>query len=813
MRRDSLLLALLVLVPACFDAQSELRGKPCTSDASCGGLTCEYGVCGGPQRCEKGAGVGDFCFALTPDSFEVGERPRALAVGLVDPDGKPDLVVANAGTLSLLLNDGAGGFGAASESAALGDPIRELVIGHVDTVGLADIVGITEGNALVVVPLVRSEAAPPSFGAVAIAASGLVAPSKPRVGDLVDDAEHTPDVAALISEGLDVRRQNAPLVFTGGLVTSVPDATDIRLLGQGMDRAYIGAPNQDAVVSHSRNPSGTFSARATIDVGAAPEHFVLDDMDLDHYADLFTVSDVGQVWLTRGKDAGLDDWHMPVAVYDLGWTPEYFATANLDDDDSLELVVAGGPENGRRDLYLFDNDSDGRPIYGGSLGMEDVAAVALIDIEPDGVPELVVVDGESGLVRIAKRTVAPPPPGHESTTGVDPSAPEGSSDPSADSVDPGTSDPSVADTGPDPTSDPTIGGCVDGFMIGDWCYVTLGFYSTPSGSATNVEIADATNDGYEDMLVGGGDGFVALFASLPTMPPAPFEQPTESTWSVSSGVNDITVAPLDSILFVNHVLIAHGEGIGVRLADPVNGNETVQVDWPIELGTSHPIVAPFYDDPEGTGLWQVVCETNGMLASFPNIRGSGEFVAGEPTTGIYDVELGASDVGYAALTAASDGMVPYVVMNGSVMTYPAVGGLGPRVNLEVSLLDAYIVSTDGVGIDFTFQDPMSDVDSTHLWDAGKGETVDDLEFADLNGDFFDDFVVLLNEGTDYAIVQVWLMDPLQFAFVGPMVFGAPGIVDVAVRRVWGEQGSLPSELVFVDSYGNVTHYGAGYLVQ
>jgi len=70
--------ALGLLATACFDPGAAMKGLPCTEDSACGPLSCEYGVCGGPVRCEAGAGVGDYCFTFEARELDVGDGIDAL---------------------------------------------------------------------------------------------------------------------------------------------------------------------------------------------------------------------------------------------------------------------------------------------------------------------------------------------------------------------------------------------------------------------------------------------------------------------------------------------------------------------------------------------------------------------------------------------------------------------------------------------------------------------------------------------------------------------------------------------------------------
>jgi hypothetical protein len=442
------LLAVSLLPVACFESGPATRGLPCTEDSACGSLSCDYGVCGGPVRCEAGAGVGDYCYTLDAE-IEIGAGIDALAIGDVDFDALPDLVVGNgeAQTVALLRNIGGAQFGAAVVSGSLGVSIDEITLGSVDGADWSDIVAAAATTTLVTIPLRPGASGNGEIGAPQTISSTLVGAARPQIGGFAGDDDSLADVAVMVADGFDVFPQSTDATFPERVHTEVAASADLQTLGSDANLVYVASTTGNSVVAHSRIAGGQFGATATIDVGPSPSAFVLDDLDNDGFGDVIAIGDGGKVWLTTGRDATFAMPRDPIEVYDLGWTPHTLLAQNLDDDREPELVVAGGRPDGRRDVYIFDNDGQGRPIYGGSLDIDDASSVVVADLDLDGAAEIVITSQERGTIRVARRAVAPPPPGgEESTSGTTSSVDSTFPDPSL------TTDPSFPD--PSLTTDP-----------------------------------------------------------------------------------------------------------------------------------------------------------------------------------------------------------------------------------------------------------------------------------------------------------------------------------------------------------------------
>ncbi len=656
----------LALAPGCFAPAEATRGLPCTDDDACAPLTCSYGVCGGPVRCEAGAGVGDYCFTLDEREFEVGAGIDALAVGTVDFDALPDLVVGNgaAGNLALLRNVGGGDFAAPVLSGPLGAAATEIAIGSVDGMQWSDAVVTTDASSLVLVPLVPDTGAG-AFESPAVLAAGIPGAARPKIGQFVDDPNVLPDVAALVADGFDVVPQVERGVFGDLVHTELASSADLRTFGADASRVYVASESGSSVVGHARATGGAFTATTTIDVGPSPVRFVLEDLDGDTFGDVLSAGATGKLWLTTGRDATFADPRSPIEVYDLGWQPSTLLALNLDDDRDPEYLVSGAAPGGRRDVYLFDNDGEGRPVYGGSFGVDDASAVALADIDLDGVAEILIASQDRGTIRVARRAVAPPPPGGEESSGTtkggsDPSSPTDPSDPTDPSItDPSVTDPTFGETGVPVDCEIYAGAlCFEVLAVAD--------FGAPVVDLTVAFLGEALTS----VVVVTDDGLVWNVSGLDsdTFTPA---MPLFQAGGVPSG---LAVGPFPGADDGIDVAIAVSHDAGLSTYSVADG--VVVAESPIEGGARAPLIDVFpIGDLWGESAIAVAGASGGLYVATGTSLADGmpPFMA-NTTAAVLDLDLGYSDEVGSTLMASGGGPIEVFMFDGAIAPLTTIDG-------------------------------------------------------------------------------------------------------------------------------------------
>jgi hypothetical protein len=285
-----------------------------------------------PAAREARAGVHPI-FA-TAMRFEAQARPAALATGDLNGDGRPDLLVANAGSnsVSVLLGDDALVL-ASPASYATGESPHAIAIGDLNGDGHADVVvAATLGNTISVLTGDGTGAFP---GRTDVAAGS--APVDLALGDLDGDGHLDAAVADSSSGKVSV------------------------LMGHG---------------------DGTFAARVEFDTGSLPSAVAIADLDSDGLADL-AVTNAGSntISVMRSLGGGAFAPRVDLAT---GSGPGWLAIADWNADGSPDLLVSN---------FAGTSFSVWPGLGTGSFGARadhaQGAPVALGDLNNDGRPDLV----------------------------------------------------------------------------------------------------------------------------------------------------------------------------------------------------------------------------------------------------------------------------------------------------------------------------------------------------------------------------------------------------------------------------------------
>jgi hypothetical protein len=300
-----------------------------------------------------GDGTGSFGAAT---NFAVGDDPHSVAIGDFNLDGKLDLVTANVGsTVSILLGDGTGSFGAATKFV-VGSFARSVVIGDFNGDGKPDLAVANGGSDNVSILLGVGDG---SFGAAANFAAGI-GPSSVAIGDFNGDGKQDLAVANSTSDNVSI------------------------VLGVG---------------------DGSFGAATNFAVGICPLSVAIADFNRDGNLDLATANWLGDtVSILLGDGTGSFGAATDFTAEN---GPISLAISDLDGDGNLDLAVAGQgttPIPGNTvTIWLGDGT--------GSFGAATFSfvgripqSVAIGDFNGDGKPDLAVANGGSDNVSILLNT-------------------------------------------------------------------------------------------------------------------------------------------------------------------------------------------------------------------------------------------------------------------------------------------------------------------------------------------------------------------------------------------------------------------------
>jgi hypothetical protein len=375
--------------------------------------------------------------------FTAGSSPRSVAIGDIDGDGKPDMAVVNymSNTVSVYRNISSSGSISSGSFAtqvtfATGTQPVSVAIGDIDGDGKADLaVANNSSNSVSVLRNTSSSGSitSGSFAAQVTFATGT-SPFSVAIGDI--DGDGKPDLAVTIPIA------NIVSVFrntgSSGSITSVSFATQVTFLTGSNPCSVVigdidGDGKRDMVVANSsastisvfRNTgsigniaAGSFATQVTFVTGTNPQSVAIGDMDGDGKPDLAVAnqgSDNVSVLRNTCSSGSITSGSFAAQVtFSTGSQPVSVAIGDIDGDGKPDMAVAN---QGSNTVSVLRNTSSSGSITSGSFATQVTFtasslpySVSIGDLDGDGKPDMVVVNGSANTVSVLRNNPLIPPP-------------------------------------------------------------------------------------------------------------------------------------------------------------------------------------------------------------------------------------------------------------------------------------------------------------------------------------------------------------------------------------------------------------------
>jgi|SRR5580765_624326 len=328
-------------------------------------------------------------------ALPTGVTPSAIAVGDINKDGKPDLVVATQGatTVTELFGDGNGGFNGRAE-LSVGVFASDLKLADLNNDGRLDIV-VASANSrdLVVLPsnpqggFLLPISTPVGKGPSALALADVTLDGRLDLVVACGGSDSLYVVAStLTGQNLGFGTKSFTAVGSRPSALAVGDVT-----GDIVPEIVVANAGSNTVSTFRTTATSSgilFASLGTIPVGNEPSGVALGDVSGDAKTDLLVTnggSNTVSVLLGNGAGAFTPQPDVPT-----GTTPRGIVVADLNGDGQLDLAVAN---QGSNDVSVLNGNGTGA-FSAGSVVPVGVGprGIAAGDVNADGKPDLFTAD-------------------------------------------------------------------------------------------------------------------------------------------------------------------------------------------------------------------------------------------------------------------------------------------------------------------------------------------------------------------------------------------------------------------------------------